>query len=190
MISYYMAALLNSLSDDSDWKTHHDWSPVPPSFLILSCFSYIAPTFPHLLWAPLSSTLLNSLSSVSPFSAFPTLTAGLFCEQLNVYFTSASSSIPTGPLLGGFALLLRILFVLQFAVSIKDEIEISRASTQRQDAARRHMCWLTKQRCAAPSRMKEHKPLVLVLLYLLILLLPLLTLAALPPPPLLPLWLL
>lgn len=96
---------------------------------------------------------------------------------------SASSSILTGPLLGGFALLLRILFVPLFAVSIKDEIEISCANThmhththtdnmqaQRHHTAHCHTHRLTKQQRAVPKHMKEHKPLVLLLLYLLLIL--------------------
>lgn len=93
---------------------------------------------------------------------------------------SASSSILTGPLLGGFAPLLRILFVPLFAASIKDEIEISCANkhteahtntrAHRHHSARCHTRRLTKQRRAVPRHMKEHKPLVLLLLYLLLIL--------------------
>lgn len=91
---------------------------------------------------------------------------------------SASSSILTGPLLGGFALLLHILFVPLFAVSIKDEIEISCANTHtyththahRHHSAHCLLCLLTKQRHAVPRHMKESKPLVLLLLYLLLIL--------------------
>lgn len=82
--------------------------------------------FPHLC-IPLHLSFPH-MSSIS-LSASQILTPSSLCEQLNVYFMSTSSSILTGPLLGGFAPLFHILFVPLFAVSIKDEIEISCANT-------------------------------------------------------------
>lgn len=81
----------------------------------------------------------------------------LFCESLNVYFLSASSSILTGPLLGGFAPLSRyILFAHLSAASITDEIEISCANAHTEGArvrgphsARYHTRRRTKRRRAA-----------------------------------------
>lgn len=100
-----------------------------------SCFHFAAFSLNLLHFHPVFLTFCIPLhlgvppvSSVS-LAASHILTPSSLCEQLNVYFMSASSSILTGPLLGGFAPLFHILFVPLFAVSIKDEIEISCANT-------------------------------------------------------------
>lgn len=85
-------------------------------------------------------------------------------------FMSASSSILTGRLLGGFAPLPRILFVPLFAVSIKDEIEISCASARKRARTQASLCTrrtrrLTKQRRAeAYERARTSRPTFLLCL--------------------------
>lgn len=83
---------------------------------------------------------------------------------------SASSSILTGRLLGGFAPLPRILFVPLFAVSIKDEIEISCASARKRARTQASLCTrrtrrLTKQcRAEAYERARTSRPTFLLCL--------------------------
>lgn len=119
MSSDYMAA---DFCGKNSWKC-----------ILLFHFSVFSLNLLH--FHPISLTFVFLFTSVSPpvssisLSASHILTPSSLCEQLNVYFMSASSSILTGPLLGGFAPLFHILFVPLFAVSIKDEIEISCANT-------------------------------------------------------------
>ena len=123
-------------------------------FFLLLCFQAL----PSLLLLPSSSRLLLAAHLSFPPPCTPSVSPHtrlvffFFCEQLSVYFMSASSSILTGRLLGGFAPLPRILFVPPFAVSIKGEIEISCANTSKRARTHRrqsaHTRRLTKQRRA------------------------------------------
>lgn len=171
----------------TDPLSHHHSSPSPRLFLFAAVIFHLF--LSALIIPPLSFTSAKLVFPLPPhlafpppplhlpLPAFPVFIPTLFCEQLNVYFMSASSSILPWPLLGGFALLFHILFVPLFAVSIKDGIEISCANARahthtrvRAEASHCHTRRLTKQRHAVPRHMKEHKPLVLLLLYLLLIL--------------------
>lgn len=136
----------------TDPLSHHHSSPSPRLFLFAAVISHLF--LSALIIPPLSFTSAKLVFPLPrsprissppplhlPLPAFPVFIPTLFCEQLNVYFMSASSSILPWPMLGGFALLFHILFVPLFAVSIKDGIEIScanaRAHTHTHSCARR-----------------------------------------------------
>lgn len=137
----------------TDPLSHHHSPPSPRLFLFAAVIFHLF--LSALIIPPLSFTSAKLVFPLPPHLAFPppplplhlplpffpVFIPTLFCEQLNVYFMSASSSILPWPLLGGFALLFHILFVPLFAVSIKDGIEIScanaRAHTHTYTCARR-----------------------------------------------------
>lgn len=150
-------------------------SLLPPPFLFFSSSTFSSVSghsrrSSFCLQAPTSSSPLTSVSPPRAFCLSSHPPCFFFCEQPNVYFMSASSSILTGRLLGGFAPLPRILFVPLFAVSIKDEIEISCASARKRARTQASLCTrrtrrLTKQRRAeAYERARTSRPTFLLCL--------------------------